>query len=370
MPEPVPLSRHRAALERIERSRWYTNFGPVSRSLESAFVEKLFDGSGACTSVANATLGLLLAIRARRLEAFGERGLRDRDLAILPAFTFPATAQAAVWNGLTPAFCDVHPDTWLADEGSILRLIEAHPGRIGVIVPYATFGNNLDLSWYEALESRTGIPVVVDAAASIGSRLGDGSHFGRGSALPTVFSMHATKILAGSEGGMVYCGRREIVDHVRAMSNFGFDGERLVTLPGINAKLSEIGALQALLKLRSLGPLVRRRALLARRYRRGLPRLRFQVPSGEPAIPFLAAAVDGTARERDRVIARAAERGIEIRKYYHPPLHRHPLWAKVEDREVPVTDALASRILTLPLYDSLTPDSIDRIIAVVGETLG
>jgi dTDP-4-amino-4,6-dideoxygalactose transaminase len=366
---PVPLSLHRPDLEALEGSHWFTNFGPESRRFETAFVRALFGGHGHCTTVANATLGLMLSIRATVEQAFGARERRRRTVAIVPSFTFPATAHAALWNGMSVAYCDIDPRTWLPSHESVQRLVDRLGARAGVIVPYATFGNNLDLGWYESLRQKTGIPVVVDAAASVGSRTADGRHFGQGSPLPVVFSMHATKLLATSEGGVVYCGDAEVVRSIRSMTNFGFDEQRQVVRPGINAKLPELNALQGRLKLRDLRRLILRRNSMAARYRRALPELTFQQAEGNPIFVFLAARLAGSAADRDRLIARCLTEGLELRKYYSPPLHRHAYFSRAAARDVAVTDQVADQIVTLPLYDSLTNADIDAICSIIREAL-
>ncbi len=360
---PVALSEHGDEVRRIEESHWFTNFGPEVVRFEKAFVRTLFRGEGSCTSVSNATLGIMLCIRAAMLRQFSTKEQRKRTIALVPSFTFPATAQTVVWNGLRVAFFDVDPDTWLPSPASIERLIDKFGSKIAVIVPYATFGNNLDLNWYESLRDRHGIPVVVDAAASAGSRLADKRHFGQGSTLPIVFSMHATKLLSTSEGGVVYSNDAQHIADVRSMSNFGFDAERVVRLPGVNAKLPEITALQARLKLGDVARIVRRRRVLADRYRKALPEFQFQKPVGEPAHTFLAARIDGDRSRRDRLIERAAADGVELRKYYNPPLHRQEFFDAVAS-DVRNTDVVADQIITLPLYDSLSDADVDIIAGV------
>jgi dTDP-4-amino-4,6-dideoxygalactose transaminase len=85
----------------------------------------------------------------------------------------------------------VDPDTWLPCPASENALLEQYGDDVALIVPYATFGNNLDLSRYEEISRVRGIPVVVDAAASLGSIGMDGHGFGYGSPFSVVFSMHA-----------------------------------------------------------------------------------------------------------------------------------------------------------------------------------
>ncbi|MGH1573434.1 DegT/DnrJ/EryC1/StrS family aminotransferase [Methylobacterium sp. P31] len=103
----------------IEASGRYTNYGPVNAELEQALVREMFGGVGACLTVSNATLGLMLAIRqavdaTRPLRTQSAAAKRARTYALMPAFTFAATAHAALWCGLTPLLCDIDPASWIA----------------------------------------------------------------------------------------------------------------------------------------------------------------------------------------------------------------------------------------------------------------
>src|SRR5882757_714779 len=94
-------------LDAIDSSRIYSNFGPLVRSFEDRLAERYDLATGGVTTVANATLGLTLALAAQ--------GAKPGTLCIMPAWTFVASAHAAVNAGLTPYFMDVDPDTWSLD---------------------------------------------------------------------------------------------------------------------------------------------------------------------------------------------------------------------------------------------------------------
>ncbi|MBW8841133.1 MAG: DegT/DnrJ/EryC1/StrS family aminotransferase, partial [Sphingomonadales bacterium] len=180
-PNPPRLSEHLDVLTRVEQSGIYSNNGPELRAFEAEATDTLFGGEGACLGVANATLGLMLAIR----QAAGrERG--TGKLALMPAFTFAATAQAAEWCGLTPLLADIDPDDWSMCAAAEERLLQKHAGRIAVVVPYATFGNAIDLDRYAWLMRRHQVGVVVDAAASLGTIDAGGRGFGAGAPFPVV----------------------------------------------------------------------------------------------------------------------------------------------------------------------------------------
>lgn len=358
-PRPARLTELTAGLAEIERSGLYTNFGPKNDELERRLVAEVFGGTGRCATCVNATTGLLLVVRHE---------LRPgRRFALLPSFTFAASAHAAVWNGLTPLFCDIDPETWLPDIASEERLLTEHAGDIAVVVPQATFGNCLDLDRYAELARRFDVPVVVDAAAALGSRDVDGRQFGAGSTLPVVFSMHATKAFATDEGGLVYSARDALVDDIRTMSNFGFGTPRQATMPGLNGKLSEVGALLALAKLDELDSVIGYRAELHAAYREALPELRFQRFRGtRQAHQFVPARLPGATRaQRDELVTTLATAGVEIGTYFSPHLAEQPYFAGLVGPSLPHTEAVATEIVSLPLSDEMERRDVDAIVVAL-----
>jgi len=362
-PNPPRLSRLRGALEAIEASGIYSNNGPVLRRFESEARDRLFGGRGECVGVANATLGLMLAIRH---EAFVRS--KEDGLALMPSFTFAATAQAAIWAGLTPMLCDIDPESWCPSPESEERLLRQNRGRIAVIVPYATFGNPIDLDRYLWLGRRHEAGVVIDAAASLGARDEKGLGFGTGAPFAVVFSMHATKTFATAEGGLIYSADTGLIRTLRDMANFGFGEPRSATMPGLNAKLGEINALLALEKLGEVDGIVAHRTALASRYREHLSDFALQRPLGPSQSPqFMALLLPAAlAPLRDAVIALLAEDGIGAGCYFSPHLAEQP-WLRERCRfgPLPVTDDVAARILSLPIVDGMTIEDVDAVCAAL-----
>jgi len=211
-PSPPRLSEAAEQLRAIEESGIFSNFGPVNSAFEQDMLAQMFGGSGACMTVCNATIGLMLAIQ----QAVGSRPRRTR-YALMPSFTFAAAAHAAMWCGLTPLFCDIDPNTWAASPADEERLLAKHGDDIAVVMPYAAFGYDIDLARYEDMMVRRGIPVVVDAAASLGTLSAQGVGFGTGFSGWVVFSMHATKAFATGEAGVIYSRNEAFVAELRQM---------------------------------------------------------------------------------------------------------------------------------------------------------
>ena len=363
IPSPARLSEHLEELRAIESSTRFTNFGPVNERFESEVVDTLFAGRGAAATVGNATLGLMLAIR-RAIE-----GSPQRRFAILPSFTFAATAEAALWCGLEPLFCDVAPETWVADSNHIEKLVREHADQVAVVVPYATFGNDLDLRFYDELTERHGIPVVIDAAASLGSLTANGAQFGTGSRHTFVFSMHATKTFATGEAGLVYSDDVQVAKDMHQLSNFGFDARRMVVRLGMNAKLPEYGALLCLAKLRELETIVEHRSALARTYVRTLPLEHQRSTGSRCAFQFFPAAVPPElAARRDALIEALHRRELECRKYFDPPLHQQPFFAATATR-LPATEDAGRRAVSLPIHDAMSVADVEAICTIISEAL-
>jgi dTDP-4-amino-4,6-dideoxygalactose transaminase len=358
-PNPPKLSQLVAGLEAIEASGTFSNNGPVARRFEQAMTETLFGGQGACLAVANATLGLMIALRHATL-----RMDDTRKLALIPAFTFAATAQAAQWAGLTPLLADCDPDDWALCPKAEERLLAEHGQRIAAIVPYATFGNSIDLDRYAWLARRHDVAIVIDAAASLGSLDAEGRGFGTGAPFPVVYSMHATKTFSTSEGGVIHCADPAVIETLRAMANFGFEGGRSATMPGINAKLAEVPALIAEAKLGDIKYVALHREALAARYRERLAAFSLQRPRGHAqAMQFMAVLLPrALAAHRAAIIEKLAEAGIGSGTYFSPHLGEQPWFHEtcVIDA-LPVTDDIAARMLVLPVTDDMAIADVDRV---------
>ncbi len=364
-PQPPRLSEHVEALRRIEQSGVFSNNGPEVRAFEAEITGQLFGGHGASLAVANATLGLMVAIR----DAAGKRH-RPGALALMPSFTFAATGQAALWAGLTPLICDIDSDDWgaLADEEE--RLLTLHGARVAVVVPYATFGNAIDLGRYQRLQARHGVGVVIDAAASLGTIDDAGQGFGADAPFAVVHSMHATKTFAVAEGGLIHSGDGALIDRLRAMINFGFEGSRSATMPGINAKLPEVLALMARIKLGEIEAVCDNRAAIEAAYRGALRDFTMQRVAGQRrASQFMPVLVPATVAQRRAAIVEAlAAQGIGAGQYFSPHLAEQPLFrAEALIEPTPHADAIAARMLSLPITDAMQPDDALHIAAAFAE---
>lgn len=358
-PAPPPLSLAVAELKALEQSGIFSNFGPVNTLFEQEMLARFFGGEGACTTVCNATIGLMLAIK----EAVGDTA--PGQYALMPSFTFAATAQAALWCGLTPLLCDIHPANWAADPAAESELLTRYAGKIAVVIPYATFGYPIDLERYTRLANQLSVPVVVDAAASLGTFDEHGRGFGSDFDGSVVFSMHATKSFAVGEAGLIYSSNAERIARLRAMCNFGFGEPRTATMAGLNGKLAEVGALVGRLRLAEYDGIMAHRAALFSRYRGALPEMQFQMRApGLQAHQFVPALLPSALAGRKAAIrAGLADRGIGTGTYFSPHLMQQSYFQKVcVGGALPVSDDVSARMMSLPLFDTMTHDEVDQVV--------
>src|SRR6201996_2511943 len=358
-PAPPKLSLALAELQAMEESGVFSNFGPINTRFEQEMLDRFFGGQGACMTVCNATIGLMIAIK----EVVGEKA--HGKFALMPGFTFAAAAHAALWCGLTPLLCDIDPKTWAADPAAEAELLARYAGKIAVIIPYATFGYPIDLERYQKIASQLGVPVIVDGAASLGTFDAQAIGFGTGFTGTVAFSMHATKSFAMGEAGLLYSADPARIARLRTMSSFGFGEPRTATMPGLNGKLSEVSALVGQLRLADYDQILAHRAELFDHYRAALPELQFQPKApGSQAHQFVPALLPSALQGRRSTIrTELADQGITTGAYFCPHLFEQPYFQKVcVASRLPVCDEVSARIVSLPLFDEMSHQEVDQVI--------
>ena len=227
-------------LRRIDATRIYTSWGPLALELEERLCRLFSLPPGGVVSAGSGTSALTAAI----LTAAG-RATGGRRLAIVPALTFVATGVAAESCGYTLRIADVDPETWQLDPERVAA--RADLDEVAIVIPVAPFGRPvLQTAWLDFRE-RTGIPVVIDGAATFEAASGRPERIlGE---LPVAMSFHATKAFATGEGGCVASTETTAVDQIGQALNFGFSGNQNSATPSLNGKLSEYHAAVGLAEL-------------------------------------------------------------------------------------------------------------------------
>ena len=348
-PDLVPMEAWEGHVRTIDASHLYSNFGPLNTLLERRILDGAFRGTGAITTVSNATLGLMLAISAVK-----RPGAR---YAVMPSFTFAATPLATQWCGLEPYFLDVREGDWCLDPAQLAQALATLGDQVAVVIPYPTFGTCLDLEPYADLHRR-GVPVVVDAAPCFGTE-GPRGALGLGFPGMVVFSCHATKAFAMGEAGLVYSGDAQALARVRQATNFGFGPDRHAMLMGLNAKLSEYTAALGLATLDAFEAKKALRRQIHKWYmeildQEGLLQAGWvpQAAQGRIASQFMPLLCPPGVSNRD-VVAHLAAQEIEARTYFSPACHEQAQFQAAPRHDLSFTEDLSRRILSLPLWEQL-----------------
>lgn len=343
-----------ARLQQVLESGLLTN-GANVRQLE-AKVAELLDVPHV-VAVSNCTAGLMLVY-----QALGARGR-----VVMPSMTFSASAHAVLWAGGTPVFAEVDPQRITLDPIDTERVLD---GAVALSATHV-YGAPAQVEALQTLADDAGIPIVYDAAHALGA-LRAGRPVGSfGTA--AVFSMSPTKVAVAGEGGLVATHDPDLAERVRVGRDYGNPGDYDCLFPGLNARMSELHATVALASLEGLpGAIVRRNELVAdfKAALGGVPGVGYQlVDDGDlSSYKDLTLILEPPNFGLDSAELQAALKaeGIDSRRYYHPPIHRQKAYAWLpQERELPVTDDLASRLLTPPLYSHMTTEQIRGVASAI-----
>ena len=343
-------------IEEVLDSRYFTNDGPLVREFEKRVAGLL--GVRHCIATCNATVGLEVAVRAAGLS--GE--------VIVPSLTFIATAHALEWVGLTPVFCDVDPGTHNIDPARVEALITP---RTTAILGVHLWGRPCETEALEDIARRHGLKLMFDAAHAFGC-----SHEGRmigsfGDA--EVFSFHATKFFNTFEGGAVVTNDDALAERIRVMKNFGFVEYDEVAEAGTNGKMNEVCAAQGLTSLESLDEFV---AINRRNYEQYAEELR-DVPGVEPILynpaeknnyQYVVLEIEEAKYGigRDDLVQVLWAENVLARRYFYPGCHRMEPYRSREPRaELPVTERLAGRLVTLPTGTAVGQREVSDICEIL-----
>lgn len=338
-----------------EGAAWFSNDGPCATLLTER-IEKEVLGTRA-TLTSSGTSALAVALHATTLQ----QGAPRRRLVAIPSFTFAAVASVVLWAGLEPVFVDVERDGWHMSPDHLAETMRiAGPQRFAAVISGTTFGippyRSITRAWEEVC-ARYGVPLIVDSAAGFGSEAEDGAPLGSQGTVET-FSFHATKPFAIGEGGLVSTTDSALGERLRALVNFGFDTNRVVSGPiGTNAKMSEIQAAFGLSALDHFPENLAARRSAAHSARDELAKGGWstQANNAKASWQFIPALAPDP-EERARATERCQREGIEVRHYFKP-LHRHPgLAAFSRPAGLENTEWLAERSLSLPLSQTMGSD--------------
>lgn len=352
------------AAARVIRSGW-VGMGRETIAFEHELEKHL--GAPHVVSVNSCTSALFLSLLCH--------GVGPGDEVVCPSLTWCSTASAVLYLGAKPVFCDVDPATLCAPPEFIARKITR---RTKAVILVHLAGLAADVAALRAvLPAR--IAIVEDAAHAFGAKYPDGKKVGSSGNL-TCFSFYANKNLSTGEGGAIALFSKRTADRLRSLRQNGMpvDAWKRFSFPKtiIRSELIELGYkmnytdLQAAIgrvQLKRQAQFRAARLAVARRYCLGLAGLPITLQPGilsdEHArhLFLVQLPLERMRTSRNQLLLGLRQRNIGATVHY-APLHRMPLFRSGRGSSLPNTEALAERILTLPISASLTEKDADYVV--------
>lgn len=340
-----------AAVDGVFRSGQLV-MGPEVESFEREFAA--YHGVAETVGVDNGTNALVLALRAL--------GVGEGDEVVTVSNTAAPTVVAIDAVGARPVFVDIDPDTYLMDTD---QLPEAITDRTACLVPVHLYGQCVPMEPVMSLAAEHGLKVLEDCAQAHGSRQGGRLAGTWGDA--AAFSFYPTKVLgAYGDGGAVLTDSPGTAQALRRLRYYGMeDRYYVVEVPGYNSRLDEVQAAILRTKLRRLEGYVERRREIADRYEQALEGSGILLPTTRDGNDHVHYVYVVRHPERDRIISMLAEEDVRLNVSYPWPVHTMSGFAGLGYGEgaLPVTEAAAKEIFSLPMYPSLPADVQDEVVA-------
>jgi perosamine synthetase len=351
------------------KSGWVTQ-GPKVAEFEKAVAGYVGAKHGIATT--SCTTGLHLALASI--------GVTAGDEVIVPSFTFIASANAILYTGATVVFCEIDPRTFNADPADIEKRITK---KTKAIMPVDQIGLACDIGPINDIAKRHGIPVVEDAAPTIGGtykgrRVGSNAH-------QTVFSFHPRKVITTGEGGMITTDDDVLADRARklrahAMSVSDLDrhtADRPILEEyhelGFNYRMTDIQASIGLVQVRRLDELLAIRVAKADRYGRELADIKkLRTPYTPPYAThtYQSYCLDLDASiDRDDLMARLLQRGIATRRGVMASHLEKVYRDRVGKVSLPITEQKARSTMLIPLFATMTDEEQTYVIEALHEEL-
>jgi perosamine synthetase len=350
IPQMRPLFGAQEKVELIaylEEDGFFTEF-KRTEAFESQIAE--FVGAKHCIVVNNGTVSLTLAAIAL--------DIRPGDEVIVPNYTMIATPNSVKMLGAVPVFVDVEPDTLVMD---VMLARAAITSRTKAIMLVSANGREprAGISAFEVLSRETGIPIIEDAAQSLGSFYADGRHVGLAGAIASL-SFSAPKIISTGQGGALFTDDDALAAKLRRLKDFGraSGGMDVHDTIGYNFKFTELQACVGLAQMRQLPERISRKKEIWRQYQENLKHIKgiklFE-HNLEICAPWF---IDCIAENRDDLVQHLKSAGIGTRPMY-PPINQQRAYQL--EGHYPVSEAIGEAGLWLPSMVQLRDDDILRI---------
>lgn len=381
----IPLSKPdineedvRVVVEVLKSGR--LSMGPYTERFEKAISEYMNAKHG--VAVSSGTAGLHLVLKAMGVE----RG----DYMIVPSFTFVASANVALYEGVIPLFVDVEEETLNVSKDSLEDLLirikkgkvkildeVVDPNKVKYFMGVDIFGHPLD--WDEILEvtNEWGLEVLEDSCEALGAEY-KGKRVGK-FGLAGVFAFYPNKQITTGEGGVVVTDDESIAKLVRSMRNQGRGEENewlLHVRLGYNYRIDEMSAALGYSQMLRIDEILEKRKKVAENYNELLKDYEWvKTPSVKEYVTrmswFVYVIRLSPDVNRDKVMRYMEEKGVQVRNYFQP-LHLQPFYRRTfgyDEGMLPITEEESKKTLALPFYNDLSLDEQKVVVETLREAV-
>jgi dTDP-4-amino-4,6-dideoxygalactose transaminase len=342
----------RRAIDEVLESMQLT-IGPNVKAFDQEFASYI--GTRHSIGVGSGTDALQLAIRAC--------GVSGGDEVITVSHTFFATVEAILYANARPILVEVDEKTMLIDPAAVAAAITP---RTKAIIPVHLYGRTVDLKPLRQIAQDRNITIIEDAAQAHGALLDDGKKAGTGGRV-NCFSFYCSKNLgAYGEAGSITTNEDRLAEELRALREHGQSTRYYHPVVGYNARLDEIQAAILRIKLKRLDQWNARRRELARMYDERLKTTGVivpEIPSDIRRHVFYTYTIRVSGGRRDDLRKYLGDRGIGTQIHYPVPIHlqQSAEFLGYRKGDMPVTERLASEVLSLPMFAELTDEQLERV---------
>jgi dTDP-4-amino-4,6-dideoxygalactose transaminase len=346
-----------AALDRVCRKSAFV-LGEEVEAFEREFAD--FCGTRHCVALSTGTAALHLGLLAL--------GVQADDEVITTSNTFLATAEAITYCGARPVLVDIDPATANLDPKLLERAITP---RTRAILPVHLYGRPVDMDAIRSIATRHGIRILEDAAQAHGARYRGRRVGGIGHA--AAFSFYPTKNLgAYGEGGALTTDDDQVAKFARAARSHGQTARYEHEFVGYNYRMHGFQGAILRIKLRRLYAWTARRQEIAREYRRLLAGVRVDMPADDPRDECVYHQFVVYASNRNSLISQLTAHGIETVVHYPRPVHLQPAYSSLgyPPGTFPHAERACERVLSLPVFPSMTAEQIEYVAKAVREAVG
>jgi dTDP-4-amino-4,6-dideoxygalactose transaminase len=361
-PSLPPLEEFIPYLKNIWESGVVTNNGAYHRLFEAELSSKLCVEN--VSLVNNATIGLLIAIKALKLT--GE--------VITTPFSFVATSNVLEWSGIKPVYIDIKTSTFNLDP---YKIEEAITENTSAILPVNCYGNPCDYELIQHIADKHNLKIIYDAAHSFMAKKNGAQLVSHGDF--SVLSFHGTKVFNTFEGGAVISKTKELKNLIDSLKNFGIADETTLAEPGINGKMSEFNAALGCIQMKYIDEAIQKRKFIHEKYIYGLNQVEgITLPQdiedhqkNYSYFPILIQKNYPTTRDELYEILRA--KNIYARRYFYPSIPSFTSFKKylIPGKEsLPITSIISEAILCLPIFPDLDLETLSEIISIIKNPKG